>query len=42
VDRLLADSGKAQRELAWQPTVTFEELVAMMVDADVQMLGGNR
>jgi GDPmannose 4,6-dehydratase len=42
VDRLLADSGKAQRELAWQPTVTFEDLVAMMVDADVQMLGGNR
>mgnify|MGYP001824934547 CR=1 FL=1 len=42
VDRLLADSGKARRELGWEPTVTFEELAAMMVDADVQMLGGNR
>jgi GDPmannose 4,6-dehydratase len=42
VDRLLADSGKARRELGWEPTVSFEELVTMMVDADVQMLGGNR
>jgi GDPmannose 4,6-dehydratase len=42
VDRLLADSGKVRRVLGWEPSVTFEELVTMMVDADVQILGGNR
>ncbi|MDX2437135.1 MAG: GDP-mannose 4,6-dehydratase [Acidobacteriota bacterium] len=34
VDRLLADSSKARRELNWQPRVGFDELVRMMVDSD--------
>jgi GDPmannose 4,6-dehydratase len=34
VDRLLADSSKARRELGWQPRVGFDELVRVMVDAD--------
>jgi GDPmannose 4,6-dehydratase len=34
VDRLLADSSKARRELSWQPRVGFRDLVRMMVDAD--------
>jgi GDPmannose 4,6-dehydratase len=42
VDRLLADSTKARRELGWQPTVGFEELVRMMVDADVAAVGADR
>lgn len=36
VDRLLADPSKAKRELGWQPKVSFDELVKMMVDADVE------
>jgi GDPmannose 4,6-dehydratase len=36
VDRLLADSSKARRELGWEPRVGFEELVQMMVDADLE------
>jgi GDPmannose 4,6-dehydratase len=39
VDRLLSDASKAQRELGWEPQVKFEELVRMMVDADVEAVG---
>jgi GDPmannose 4,6-dehydratase len=35
VDHLIGDSSKAQRVLGWQPSVTFEQLVGMMVDADI-------
>ena len=38
VDLLLADPSKARRELGWTPTVGFTELVAMMVDADLERL----
>jgi GDPmannose 4,6-dehydratase len=38
VDLLLADASKARAELAWQPQVTFEQLVEMMVDADIERL----
>ncbi len=35
VDALQADCSKACRQLNWQPTVTFQELVALMVQADL-------
>jgi GDPmannose 4,6-dehydratase len=35
VDLLVADSSKATRELGWEPKVGFEQLVQMMVDADL-------
>jgi GDPmannose 4,6-dehydratase len=35
VDLLVADASKARAELGWAPSVSFEELVRMMVDADV-------
>jgi GDPmannose 4,6-dehydratase len=35
VDLLQADPSKAGRELDWKPTVDFNELVGMMVDADL-------
>ncbi len=35
VDLLLADRGKAERELGWVPTMGFEELIRTMVDADL-------
>jgi GDPmannose 4,6-dehydratase len=38
VDLLLADSTKARTRLGWQPHVSFEDLVHMMVDADVATL----
>jgi GDPmannose 4,6-dehydratase len=38
VDRLLGDSSRAREELKWAPNVTFEQLVAMMVDADMERL----
>jgi GDPmannose 4,6-dehydratase len=38
VDLLLADPSKARKELGWKPKVSFTELVAMMVDADMARL----
>ncbi len=35
VDLLLGDPTKAKRQLDWEPKTDFEELVAMMVDADL-------
>ena len=36
VELLLGDSSKARRVLGWKPTVDFEGLVKMMVDADLE------
>lgn len=38
VDLLVGDASKAHAVLGWEPSVTFEELVRMMVDADMQRL----
>lgn len=35
VDLLVADPSKARKKLGWEPEVSFEELVKMMVDADL-------
>jgi GDPmannose 4,6-dehydratase len=40
VDLLVADASKAHSALGWEPTVAFEELIHMMVDADVERLRG--
>ncbi len=40
VDLLLGTSAKAQRCLGWEPEVSFEELVRMMVEADMAALTG--
>lgn len=39
VELLIGDSTKARTKLGWQPSVTFQELVHLMVDADLQALG---
>ncbi|MGF1499873.1 MAG: GDP-mannose 4,6-dehydratase [Elainellaceae cyanobacterium] len=39
VDLLIGDPTKAREKLGWQPSVTFEDLVALMVEADLQSLG---
>jgi GDPmannose 4,6-dehydratase len=38
VDYLCADAGKARRVLGWEPSVTFRELVNIMIDADLNNL----
>jgi len=40
VDLLVADPSKAKQELGWTPKVNFNELVTMMVDADLADLKG--
>jgi GDPmannose 4,6-dehydratase len=40
VDLLQADATRAKRILGWSPSVSFADLVTMMVDADVTALGG--
>ena len=39
VDLLIGDPTKANQKLGWKPSVTFEELVRLMVEADMQALG---
>jgi GDPmannose 4,6-dehydratase len=38
VDHLLGDATKARTELGWTPKVDFQQLVRMMVDADLERL----
>ncbi|MFN3326305.1 MAG: GDP-mannose 4,6-dehydratase [Bryobacteraceae bacterium] len=42
VDELQADCSKARRVLGWEPSVTFDELVRLMVDADIAQLERRR
>jgi GDPmannose 4,6-dehydratase len=35
VDLLIGNAGKAKRDLGWEPTTTFKQLVHLMVDADM-------
>ncbi len=38
VDLLVGDPAKARKELGWEPSVNFRELVRLMVDADMNSL----
>lgn len=38
VDHLLGDASKARAKLGWEPTVTFKEMIQIMVDADLAAL----
>jgi len=40
VDLLVGDATKAERVLGWKPETTFEDLVTMMVDADIDLIQG--
>ena len=33
---LVGDASKAREKLGWQPTVGFQQLIEMMVDADLE------
>jgi GDPmannose 4,6-dehydratase len=39
VDSLIADTRKARNKLGWEPRVGFHDLIAIMVDADVEEAG---
>jgi GDPmannose 4,6-dehydratase len=38
VDYLLGDASKAKKQLGWQPEVSFQELIAMMMNADLELI----
>ena len=38
VDHLIGDASKAKRVLGWQPKVSFESLIHMMVDEDIKRI----
>jgi GDPmannose 4,6-dehydratase len=40
VDLLIGDATKARTVLGWSPRTPFEDLVTMMVDADIELLSG--
>jgi GDPmannose 4,6-dehydratase len=40
VDHLVGDASNAKRTLGWEPRVSFEELIRLMVDADHDLLSG--
>ena len=42
VDHLVGDASRARRELGWEPTVDFRQLIELMVDADLERLKGQR
>jgi len=42
VDTLLGDPSKAREKLGWSATTSFDDLVALMVDADIQLLEDER
>jgi GDPmannose 4,6-dehydratase len=42
VDHLVGDYGKAKRLLGWEPRTSFEELIRLMVDADLELLSRAR
>lgn len=39
VDTLIADAKRARAEIGWEPCVGFKDLVAIMVDADIEAAG---
>jgi GDPmannose 4,6-dehydratase len=41
VDIMQGDASYAREKLGWKPTVTFAQLVAIMVEADMQLIGGS-
>jgi GDPmannose 4,6-dehydratase len=40
VDLLIGNPAKAEKVLGWRPKTSFEDLVTMMVDADIELLTG--
>jgi GDPmannose 4,6-dehydratase len=41
VDLLVGDASRAREQLGWRPTVSFHDLVAMMVEADLALVAND-
>jgi GDPmannose 4,6-dehydratase len=39
VEHLIGDATKAREKLGWEPRTSFEEMIRLMVDADLELLG---
>jgi GDPmannose 4,6-dehydratase len=39
VEHLIGDASKAREQLGWEPRTSFEEMIRLMVDTDVELLG---
>ena len=39
VEHLVGDAGKARERLGWEPRTSFDEMVRLMVDSDLELLG---
>src|SRR5262249_46974925 len=42
VDLLIGNASRARRELGWEPAIHFEQLIHMMVDADLKRLSESK
>jgi GDPmannose 4,6-dehydratase len=42
VDHLIGDAAKAREKLGWEPRTTFEELIRLMTDSDMELLSRSR
>jgi GDPmannose 4,6-dehydratase len=40
VEHLIGDANKAREKLGWEPRRSFEEMIRLMVNADLDLLGG--
>ena len=38
VEHLIGDASKAREQLGWEPRTSFEEMVRLMVDSDLELL----
>jgi GDPmannose 4,6-dehydratase len=38
VEHLVGDYSKARERLGWEPRTSFEEMIRLMVDADLELL----
>jgi GDPmannose 4,6-dehydratase len=39
VEHLVGDATKAKEKLGWVPQTSFEEMIRLMVDSDLELLG---
>jgi GDPmannose 4,6-dehydratase len=39
VEHLIGDASKAREDLGWRPRTSFDEMIRLMVDADLELLG---
>jgi GDPmannose 4,6-dehydratase len=38
VEHLIGDASKAREKLGWEPRTSFEEMIRLMVDSDLELL----